>query len=90
YRLAINFETKEIALEDQYRSHKRVCDMDPLQPVDVRIFVLDTAIECFVNDAFCFTMRAYDRTNGDLALEAENADCVIRGLAISTLGDVRR
>lgn len=85
YRLAIDFDSKEIVLGDNYRSYKRVCDFDAAQPVDVRVFVIGTVIECFINNQYCFTMRAYDYADEGLSMESEGAEIAIRGFAVSGL-----
>ena len=64
YRLTVNFETREIGIGSAHKSFKRVCGFDPARPVDIRLFVDGTVAECFVNDAYCFTMRIYDCQGG--------------------------
>ncbi|WP_262493984.1 hypothetical protein [Flavihumibacter solisilvae] len=80
YHLKIDFTTKEIEMGSRYKSYKRVCDFDPRQAMDIRIFRLGDVLECFINDAWAFTMRAYKRESGKLTLIAtEGTFKILRG-----------
>ncbi len=71
YHLKVDFQTKEIELGSRYKSYKRICDFDPAETMDIRIFLVGNVLECFINDAFAFTMRAYGERDGDLSIVAE-------------------
>lgn len=71
YHLKIDFQNKEIELGSAYKSYKRVCDFDPAKAVDIRIFLVGDVLECFINDAYAFTMRAYGERNGDISIIAQ-------------------
>lgn len=86
YRLNIDGDSKEITLGDRYRTYKRVCDFPAAPPVDVRAFVLGTVIECFINDAYAFTMRALDRAEGGIGVETTGAGVKVQEFTVSTLG----
>lgn len=60
YYVSIDYKTKEIAVGNRYRAYNRICDIDSSKPIDIRLFVDGTVAECFINDAYCFTMRIYD------------------------------
>lgn len=81
YRLTIR--RKEIELASRYRSHKCICNLDYSGPLEVRLFVLGDIIECFVNNAYGFTMRACDYTDGQLILEIGQGNAKIKELTVS-------
>ena len=83
YKLSIDFDTREIALTDAHRAYKRVCDFEPFQPLDIRAFVAGTVIECFVNDAYCFAMRAYDFPGGNFVFEGTGGILMLRDFNVS-------
>ena len=82
YRLKIHFGSKEITLGDRTRTYQRVCDFDNALPLDIRLFVDDTVAECFINDAYCFTMRTYDSLNGSLKLDAIKGNFTIKDFTV--------
>lgn len=84
YHLKINFITKEIEFGNKYRSYKRVCDFDPLNPVQICLFVDDTVAECFVNDAYCFTMRIYECKGNYISFDSPEKDLKIKDLEVRT------
>jgi hypothetical protein len=51
----------------------------------VQAFVQGAIIECFINDRFAFTCRAYDYSKGCLSLETEGGQMEILDLAVRTL-----
>ena len=85
YRLKIRFGDRTVSLGDPYRSYDRVVDFDAGAPVDVRVFAADTVIECFLNDAYCFTMRAYDSSAGALKIDAPSGELTIADFDVRTL-----
>jgi len=84
YRLKIGFTDKKITLGDPYRAYERFCDFDPGAPMDVKAFVEDTVIECFVNDAWCFTMRANDARGGSLRIDAPAGALRFQSFSVKT------
>jgi sucrose-6-phosphate hydrolase SacC (GH32 family) len=72
YHLKIDFQSKEIEIGSKYKTYKRVCDFDSLKPVDVRIFLMGNVLECFINNAWAFTMRAYDKPGNYMSIVAQN------------------
>ncbi|MFT3703679.1 MAG: hypothetical protein QM802_15055 [Agriterribacter sp.] len=86
YHLTINFTTKEIEAGSAFKSYKRTCDFDNKQPLDIRIFALGDVIECFVNDAYCFTMHGYDSSGHGLSIKALSGNIAIQGYDIGVAG----
>lgn len=83
YHLNIDFQSREVELGDKFRSNKRGCDFDPADPLDVRLFVVGTVVECFINDSYCFTMRVYDSWGAGLSISASAGDFENLGLTVS-------
>jgi hypothetical protein len=81
YRFRIRFGDKTVTLGDRYRSYQRECDFDAGAPIDVA----DTVIECFLNDAYCFTMRAYDFPSGGLMIDAASGKITVADFEVRTL-----
>jgi len=82
YRVSIDYKTGEIALGNRYREHKRVCEFDKSKPLDIRLFVDGTVAECFINDAYCFTMRIYDCKGTGFSFISEDTKLKIKDLSI--------
>ena len=61
YYIEINTDKKRIYYGSPYRRFERNFTFDSAGPISVRWFVDGTVSECFVNDAYCFTMRSYDK-----------------------------
>lgn len=85
YRIKVAFDRKSVTVGDRYRTYERVCDFDPNIPVELRVFVMDSVIECFINDAHCFTFRALDRADGALRIDAATGSLAIRDFEVRTL-----
>ena len=70
YRLSLRPGKQEGELAGARFSFPRRVDLDCSKPVTVRAFVQGSIIECFVDDAYAFSCRAYDYRSGKLALTA--------------------
>lgn len=84
YRLTIDFHTREIGIGSKYRTFKRTCDFDPEKPVSIRLFVDGTIAECFVNDAYCFTMRVYDHPDGGVSFSSTIPGLTVENFSVRT------
>ncbi|MFX0101170.1 MAG: family 43 glycosylhydrolase [Candidatus Hodarchaeota archaeon] len=81
YKLILSPETGEIILSDLGNYvHKMPASLDYDEPVDIRVFVMNNIIECFVNDAYNLGIRAYNFGEGLLSF-----DCSCEGIAIQAL-----
>jgi beta-fructofuranosidase len=85
YRLTLDFSAKQIALSDATRNYSQPCAIDKGAPVDVRIFAEGSVLECFINDAYCFTMRAFDRADGAASFVYSDAEMLVRDLSVKAL-----
>ena len=82
YRLKINFGSKEISLGDRSRTYQRICDIENDHPINVKLFLDDTVAECFINDAYCFTMRTFDALQGNLKLDTTKGDFTVKDFTV--------
>jgi beta-fructofuranosidase len=53
-------------------------------PVDIKVFVLGTCIECIINDSYGITMRGYDYTDGLLYFNTPNSGITVNAFQIRT------
>ncbi|MCX5758270.1 MAG: hypothetical protein NTU83_07135, partial [Candidatus Hydrogenedentes bacterium] len=85
YRFSIRPEAHQISLsgENIDRTHDNVV-LDTAAPITVKGFVLGSLIECFVNDSYAFTRRAYNLHHGTLGIEVENGQIEILDMLIGT------
>jgi hypothetical protein len=59
--------------------------LDFAAPVKIQAFVQGTILECFVNERWAFTCRAYDFDAGGLGIRAAGGRAVITELSVRTL-----
>jgi len=78
--LVIDLKHQTTELRGPLHTFERAMPIPRDQPVTIEAFVLGTVIECFVNDAHAFTMRAYDFKSGTLSVTADEG-----GISISKL-----
>ena len=84
YHLTIDFKTREISIGSKYKSFNRTCDFDPQNPLQVQIFLDGSIAECFINDAYCFTMRIYDLTEGSFSFSSTIPELTVKKVSIRT------
>jgi beta-fructofuranosidase len=70
YHLVIRPSLNEIQISSPQFCYPRRCLINPSKPVTVKAFVEGNLIECFVNDEYAFSARAYNFPKGDLRIEA--------------------
>lgn len=84
YRLILRPEKQEVELRgDRFRFARKI-ELRSDTAVSIRAFVLGTTIECFVNDAYAFSARAYDHPTGRLGLQAAVGPVQVNRLRILT------
>jgi len=86
YHLRVNFATGEIELGGEHKQYKQVCEFDPAQPLNVRLFAIGTVVECFINDRYAFTMRAYDFYGPQMLIRAVEGDFQMKDSAVYVQG----
>lgn len=83
YRLTLRPATSEIEFSGPGFSYPRRCLIDGEKPIKIQAFVQGTIIECFVNDAYAFSGRAYGHPKGDLGLSMECGKVLLTELVVS-------
>jgi beta-fructofuranosidase len=66
YFVQFHPRNNEIAFGNRYYLFRRNVKMETRHPMKLQAFIQRSIIECFVNDAYAFTIRAYDYPDGDL------------------------
>ena len=64
--------------------YTRRCTLDTDKPIKFQAFVQGTIIECFVNDQFAYSCRAYNYPKGTLGLKVEDGKAKVLQLAVKT------
>jgi len=82
YRLALNPEKKEAHLSSPRFNYQRPCPVDITRPIKFQAFVQGTIIECFINDQYAETCRAYDYQHGKLAFAVHGGTAKVHDLAV--------
>lgn len=77
YKLIVNPGEQFIELKNGgTRSVKLPCKLDVSKPIDIRVFVLNDIIECFVDDAHAVSLHAYNFKTGSLSFGWEGGGSV--------------
>ena len=87
YHFVFRPKTQEAELNGPGFCYKRRCTLDTSKPVKFQAFVQGTIIECFVNDQFAYTSRAYNHSRGSLGLKTENGKTELLQLSVKTHED---
>lgn len=53
----------------------------------MRLFAIGTIIECFINERYAFTMRAYDYYGPQMTIRAEQGGFLLRDSAVFIQGE---
>ncbi len=86
YTLVVDVKHQSTELRGSLHEFRRATAIPWDRPVIVQAFVDGTIIECFVNDAYAFTCRAYDFDKGELSIGADDSGVVISKMTVQTLG----
>ena len=84
YRLTIRPSKKEAEIGGKAFKYARPISVDLGKPVQIQAFVQGSIIECFINDAYPFSCRAYDHRSGKLVLSTEGGAAQVLGLTVRT------
>jgi len=84
YKLVINRRTSEVEINSPTVSYSRRVKFDPHKPVTVQAFVIASIMECWVNDAYAFSLRDCDFLKGKLSFEAVGGRARIKKLTVKT------
>jgi len=72
----------EVEFGSKHYWFRREVPMEQGKLITFQAFVQRTIIECFVNDAYAFTIRAYDYPNGKLSFEVDNGVVEVKQLVV--------
>ncbi len=80
----LHLESNHAELRGRYFRSGRSIVLPLGQPVTVSALVQGTLVECFVNDAYAFSCRAYDFRAGSLVIELTDGSASIHELKLRT------
>jgi len=84
YRLTIRPSRNEAEISGKAFKYARPISVDLSKPVQIEAFVQGSIIECFINDAYPFSCRAYDHRSGKLVLSTAGGAVQVLGLSVRT------
>ena len=84
YNFVLRPKSQEAELNGPGFRYNRRCTLDTGKPIKFQAFVQGTIIECFVNDQFAYTCRAYNFPKGSLGLKVEGGKAKVLELAVKT------
>jgi hypothetical protein len=84
YPLVINPKEQPASISRAQFRFGRTIELDAAKPITVQAFVQGAVIECFINNQFSFTCRAYDYSKGGLRLNVEGGRAGVLGLEVKT------
>lgn len=82
YRLILRPQKQEAEIAGKTFSYPRKVRLDAAQPVSITAFVQGSIIECFINDAYPFSCRAYEYREGGLSISPGGGEVEILALSI--------
>lgn len=85
YRLVLNPSGKEVSIEGATFRYPRPVPLDTSKPVRIQAIVEGSIIECFINEGYAFSCRAYDQKEGALELEVSRGLARLSELTIKTM-----
>ena len=80
YRLHVRPGSQVIEIETPGLAFPRKCFLDVSKPIDIQAFIQESIIECFVDNAHAFTVRAYDYPHGKLSFDVTSGGAKILSL----------
>jgi sucrose-6-phosphate hydrolase SacC (GH32 family) len=86
YNFVMRAKNQEAELNGPGFVWPRRCTLDARKPIKFQAFVQGTIIECFVNDQFAYTCRAYNYPTGALGLKVEGGNATLLDLTVKTPG----
>ncbi len=89
YRLTLDPARGVVSLSGSGFSYERACPIDTATPVKIQAFVQGTIIECFINDQYAQTCRAYDHRSGKLGLSISGGPVTLADLSVRTPAPTR-
>ncbi|QEH34807.1 Beta-fructosidase [Aquisphaera giovannonii] len=87
YHLVLRPASQEAEIRGPGFRYARRIRLDASRPIAVTAFVQGTIIECFIDDAYSFSCRAYDYPRGRLRIGASGGPAKVLDLAVKTAGN---
>lgn len=84
YRMVLRPGKQEAAFIGKTFDYARPVALDTSKPIRLRAFVQGSIIECFINDAYAFTCRAYNFRSGALTFRAKTGDAAVKSVQVFT------
>ncbi len=84
YRLILRPKKQEAEIAGKKFSYPRKVRLDTSLPISITAFVQGTIIECFINDAYPFSCRAYEYQKGMLSIAPSGGKMELLELSIKT------
>jgi len=84
YRFTLNVNSGEVTLSGPGFHYRRPCPVNTTRPIKFQAFVQGTIIECFVNDQYAESCRAYDYHHGKLTIGVNGGTAKILSLDVKT------
>lgn len=84
YRLILHSGRREGEIAGSNFSYSRKVDIDFTKPVKIQAFVQGSIIECFIQDAYAFSCRAYEHPSGNLKMSVENGRAQVINVSVKT------
>ena len=85
YRLIVRPDRNEASIAGRTFAYPRHVRLDPMDPITIQAFVQGSIIECFVNDAYAFSCRAYEFREGGLGFNVAGGGARITSLEVKTV-----
>ena len=82
YHLIIRPQAQEAEIGGAKFRFPRHIFLDPGRPISIEAFVQGDIIECFINDSFAFSCRAYNSRTGRLALKVSGGKARVQDLSV--------
>ncbi len=84
YQLTLDPGAQQAEIRGATFRFARKCPIDARQPVTLTAFVQGSIIECFINDAYAFSCRAYHDRRGKLTFGVDGGNLQVRDLRVRT------
>ncbi len=85
YTMRIDPASGEVSISNGHETYRRTCPLESGKPLSLRLFVVGTAAECFVDDQYAFTLRIFDHQEGGLSLHATEGGASLEGVSLHTM-----
>ena len=84
YRLILRPQTQEAEISGTGFHFARKIALDTAKPIGIQAFVQGSIIECFIDDAYAFSCRAYNCRTGRLGFSVSSGKLDILDLSVKT------